>query len=109
MSAVTGKSIDSIVSDYAGKGLRRLQGDVAEAVVECLKPIRARYDELSGDKAYLEGIISRARSARRGLRRKLFARYIKKLVLYSDSGGGCRLHKVWSAARKNGGLPLHSP
>lgn len=55
-SAVTGKPIDTIVSEYQGKGYGDFKADTAEAVVECLRPIRARYDELSGDKAYLEGI-----------------------------------------------------
>lgn len=55
-SAVTGKSYDEITRDYAGKGYGAFKGDVAEAVVEHIKPIRAEYDRLSNDKAYLEGI-----------------------------------------------------
>lgn len=55
-SAVTGKSYDEITNDYAGKGYGDFKGDVAEAVVEHIKPIRAEYDRLSSDKAYLEGI-----------------------------------------------------
>lgn len=56
MSAVTGKSIEDIVSAYNGKGYGEFKSDVAEAVVECLRPVRNRYDELSKDKAYLEHI-----------------------------------------------------
>ncbi len=56
MSAVTEREIESIVNDYQGKGYGDFKKDVAEAVVECLKPIRERYDQLSSDKAYLEGI-----------------------------------------------------
>lgn len=56
MSAVTGKSIEKIVSDYNGKGYGDFKSDVAEAVVECLRPVRERYEELSKDKAYLEQI-----------------------------------------------------
>lgn len=55
-SAVTGKSYDEITKAYAGLGYGAFKGDVAEAVVEHIKPIRAEYDRLSGDKAYLEGI-----------------------------------------------------
>lgn len=56
-SAVTGREIDDIVKDYQGKGYGDFKGDLAEAVVEHIRPIREKYDALSGDKAYLEGII----------------------------------------------------
>lgn len=79
MSAVTGKSIDSIVSDYSGKGYGDFKADVAEAVVECLKPIRARYDELSGDKAYLEGIYKQGAERAAGIAQKTLRKVYKKV------------------------------
>jgi len=56
MSAVTGKDIDKIVEEYQGKGYGDFKKNVAEAVVEEIRPIRARYDELSNDKQYLVDI-----------------------------------------------------
>ena len=56
MSAVTGRSIDSLVSDYSGKGYGDFKADVAEAVVECIRPIRAEYDKISADREYLKQI-----------------------------------------------------
>ena len=56
MSAVTGKDIEKIVAEYQGKGYGDFKKDVAEAVVEEIRPIRARYDELSNDKQYLVDI-----------------------------------------------------
>lgn len=56
MAAVTGRSIDSIVSDYSGKGYGDFKADVAEAVVECIRPIRAEYDKISADREYLRQI-----------------------------------------------------
>lgn len=56
MSAVTGKDIDKIVAEYQGKGYGDFKKDVAEAVVEEIRPIRARYDQLSNDKQYLVDI-----------------------------------------------------
>lgn len=53
MSAVTGNPVEKIVSDYQGKGYGDFKADVAEAVVEHIRPIRERYDQLSGDRAYL--------------------------------------------------------
>ncbi len=55
-SSVTGKSFIEIQNDYAGKGYGDFKGDVAEAVVEHIRPIRESYDKLSSDKAYLEEI-----------------------------------------------------
>lgn len=55
-SAVTGKSYDEITKEYTGLGYGAFKTDVAEAVVEHIKPIREEYDRLSGDKTYLEGI-----------------------------------------------------
>lgn len=53
MSAVTGKTVEQVALEYQGKGYGNFKSDVAEAVVEHIRPIRTRYDELSGDKAYL--------------------------------------------------------
>lgn len=55
-SAVTGKSIEDIQKDYQGLGYGDFKKDVAEAVVEHIRPIRERYDALSGDKTFLENI-----------------------------------------------------
>ena len=56
MSAVTGEECEKIAQNYSGKGYGEFKSDVAEAVVECIKPIRAEFDRISKDKAYLEGI-----------------------------------------------------
>lgn len=79
MSAVTGKSIDDIVSDYSGKGYGDFKADVAEAVVECLRPIRAKYDELSGDKAYLEGIYARGAEKANAMAQRTLRKVYKKV------------------------------
>ena len=79
MSAVTGKSVESVAADYSGKGYGEFKADVAEAVVECLKPIRARYDELSGDKAYLEGIYKQGAERAAGIAQKTLRKVYKKV------------------------------
>ncbi len=56
LSAVTGKSIEKIVGEYQGKGYGDFKADVAEAVVECIRPIRAEFDRISADKKYLTDI-----------------------------------------------------
>lgn len=56
-SACTGKSSDEVVKEFDGKGYGEFKMAVGEAVVSVLKPLQDRFAELSGDKAYLDGVI----------------------------------------------------
>ncbi|MBR3988592.1 MAG: tryptophan--tRNA ligase [Clostridia bacterium] len=53
-SVVTGKSMEDIENEFAGKGYGDFKVAVGEAVIEELRPIRERYEKLINDKAYLE-------------------------------------------------------
>ncbi len=53
-SAVTGKGFEAIENEFAGKGYGDFKIAVGEAVVEELRPIRERYDDLMKNKDYLE-------------------------------------------------------
>jgi tryptophanyl-tRNA synthetase len=57
-SAVTGADIDKLVDGYVGHGYGDLKKDTAEAVVEFVTPIKRRVDELLGDTAELEAVLS---------------------------------------------------
>ena len=52
-SALSGKSITELESEFAGKGYGDFKGAVAEVVVEYLRPIRAQALELLQDEAHL--------------------------------------------------------
>ena len=54
--AVTGKSLEQIESEFAGKGYGAFKPAVGEAVVETLRPIREEASRLMKDKAYLESV-----------------------------------------------------
>lgn len=56
-SAVTGKTIDEITDEFAGKGYGEFKLAVGEAVADILRPLQAEYEKLLKDKAYLDGII----------------------------------------------------
>ena len=56
MAAVTGSTQEKIANEFSSKGYGDFKKAVAEAVVEEIKPIRKRYDELSESKDYLEQI-----------------------------------------------------
>lgn len=79
MSAVTGKSIDSIVSDYSGKGYGDFKSDVADAVVETIRPIRAEYDRIVADKAYLSEICAKGAEQARRISERTLKKVYKKV------------------------------
>ena len=56
-SVCTGKTVDEVVKEFDGKGYGEFKLAVGESVVDVLKPIQDRMNELSKDKAYLDGII----------------------------------------------------
>jgi tryptophanyl-tRNA synthetase len=56
-SAVSGRSVDQLVSDLAGKGYGDLKTEVAEAVLAVIEPIRDRANELLSDTAELDRLL----------------------------------------------------
>lgn len=64
--AITGRSIEAIVEEYAGKGYGHLKVDTAEAVIAELEPLQARYHRLM-DSGEIDDILrvgaERARAA----------------------------------------------
>lgn len=56
-SVCTSKTVDEVVKEFDGKGYGDFKLAVGESVVDVLKPIQDRMNELSKDKAYLDGII----------------------------------------------------
>ena len=55
-SVATGKSFETIESEFTGKGYGEFKPTVGEAVVEMLRPIREEAAHLMADKAYLESV-----------------------------------------------------
>lgn len=56
MAAISGKTPQEVAMDYQGKGYGDFKKDIAEAVVEHIRPIRERYDDLSNNKDYLVSV-----------------------------------------------------
>jgi tryptophanyl-tRNA synthetase len=56
--ALTGKAIDDLVADYAGRGYGDLKVDTAEIVVEAVRPLRERHFELMADPAELHRLMT---------------------------------------------------
>jgi tryptophanyl-tRNA synthetase len=57
-SALTGRSIPDLVQAYAGKGYGGLKSDLAEVVVELIKPIQARANSYLDDPAQLDKLLA---------------------------------------------------
>ncbi len=55
--AVTGKAMKTAEEEFAGLGYGAFKNAVAEAVVEDLRPIKAKYNEILNDKSYIEETI----------------------------------------------------
>jgi tryptophanyl-tRNA synthetase len=57
-SCVTGMSIEEIEGRYAGRGYGHLKLDLAEHIIELLKPIQDRYRSIITDEGYLSEILA---------------------------------------------------
>ncbi|MGN6380301.1 MAG: tryptophan--tRNA ligase [Gaiellales bacterium] len=70
LAIATERTPDEVEAAYDGAGYGQFKGDVADAVVEYLRPVRERYEELIGDPAALTSILddgaARARSVSAG-------------------------------------------
>ena len=56
LSAVTGEGVESIEARFAGRGYGDFKAEVAQAVVEFLRPMQEKRKALLQDRAYLEQI-----------------------------------------------------
>ena len=81
-SAVTGKSLDDITAEFAGKGYGDFKAAVGEAVAEELRPVREKYAELMGDKAELERLMKQGAEIATKISSRTLTKARKKVGLY---------------------------
>jgi len=67
LAAVRGESFEAIEREFAGSGYGAFKNAVAEAVVEYLAPVRARFQELRSDEAELERVLAAGAEKARAL------------------------------------------
>ena len=58
LSSLTGESVESLEAGFEGKGYGDLKGDVADALVEFVSPLRAAVDDYLADQAELDRILA---------------------------------------------------
>lgn len=78
-NGITGESFESIENRYAGKGYADFKSDLAEIVVEFLKPIQGRFKEIREDKRILEGILERGAEEALKRSRKTLSKVYRKI------------------------------
>lgn len=81
LSAVTGKSLDDIQAEFAGKGYGDFKVAVGEAVADELAPLQAEYERLLKDKAYIEGCIKQNDEKAAYFANKTLRKVMKKVGL----------------------------
>ena len=81
-SAVTGKSLEDITAEFAGKGYGDFKSAVGEAVAEELRPVRERYKELMEDKAELERLMKQGAEIATKISSRTLTKARKKVGLY---------------------------
>ncbi len=78
-SSMTGKSMEDITAEFAGKGYGDFKAAVAESVVETLRPIQEKYADLMKNKDYLEAIYKRGAEQANYTARKTISKVYRKV------------------------------
>ncbi len=69
----SGESRKDIEAHFAGKGYAALKKEVGELVVEGLRPLQTRYNELTSDPAYIDSILTEGANRARPMAEKTLA------------------------------------
>ena len=78
-SACTGLDYNQIEAEFAGKGYGDFKAAVGESIVETLRPVQQRYNEIMGDKAYLEQLCNEGADQARRIARKTVSKVMRKI------------------------------
>ena len=77
----TGMSRSDIEARFEGKGYADLKRELGEAVVEGLRPLQSRYQELTADPTYIDSILTESASKLRPIAEKTLAAVKDKVGL----------------------------
>lgn len=82
LSAASGKSLKQIEEEYAGVSYAQFKQDVAEAVVEVLRPIQQKAKEFLADPAQVDAILHKGAERARELSYPKLLEVLNKMGLY---------------------------
>lgn len=80
-SIVTGKAVEDVEREFAGKGYGDFKTAVGEAVAEALRPTQEAYADLLKNKDYLAKVYTEGAEKARAISGRTFAKACKKLGL----------------------------
>ncbi|MBP5781163.1 MAG: tryptophan--tRNA ligase, partial [Clostridia bacterium] len=60
-ASVTDKSVPDVEKEFEGARYGEFKMAVGQAVIDALTPVREKYEELMGDKGYLEKVLKEGR------------------------------------------------
>jgi tryptophanyl-tRNA synthetase len=88
--AVTGESLESAQATFCGKGYGDFKLRVGEAVVERVRPIRQKFEELGKDKGYIDALMVQHTEKTCALAKRILGKVRRKVGLINIHGG-----KMW--------------
>lgn len=83
LGTLTGMTVQEIEAEFEGKGYGAFKEAVAEAVVQELSPIQARYKQIVADKAYLQEVMTDCAGRARAIADKTMFKVRRKVGLAS--------------------------
>jgi tryptophanyl-tRNA synthetase len=86
LSAVTGEEVVAIEERFAGRGYGDFKREVAEAVVDLLEPLQARYAELAGESGEVQELLRKGADRARDVAADTLARAKDAVGLLPPSG-----------------------
>lgn len=78
-SCLTGKTMDEIETEFAGRGYGDFKAAVGEVCADVLSPVQDEFHRLCADRAYLEGIMKKGSDEAAYYARKTLSKIKKKL------------------------------
>jgi tryptophanyl-tRNA synthetase len=79
MSGFSGKPVKNYEAEFAGAGYGDFKKAVGEVVVEGLRPIRERFEEVQEDKSYLDGVLKAGAEAAQKKAYKIMSKVYRKV------------------------------
>ncbi len=77
--AFSNESVEDIVKQYEGESYGPFKNDLAELIIESLRPIQEEYNRLINDKAYLEEVMAKGASKASYLANKTLRKVYRKV------------------------------
>jgi tryptophanyl-tRNA synthetase len=74
LAATTGRAVPTVEAEFAGRGYAALKQAVADAVIECLAPLQARYAALVEDPTRVDAALATGAEKAESFATKVLAR-----------------------------------